>query len=587
MSTFTLFSKWVWAASIGDNYKDLFSQTRMVDPDYISSFSQTIRGKAASTVAAFVVHALGAYLDPDNDSFLYQSDLYICCEYRSHNGDTHVVYFNKKTTELSAYIIHDGIQMPYVFDESEKSASGSALIFALIPYLKELQHQNYEAAGYIENLENSWIDRNTDPTAKDVFVKNMFRLSDFLYRAEKAGVITLDFVPFGQAPDLSNDNGSAIKGTPKYIDCQPCVVSDSANTKKTNVRKKSLREEFAIADCYGNAVPCEPSGFVVPPVLRQICALVKGKNTAGIRNVLLYGPAGTGKTLLSVAMASALNLPYYSINCSAFSDDTTLFGAILPRTSKKQKRKSEFKSIEIPSWEDVEMDPASAYAKISGGVYDESKTAADCFALMGALANTRVEEEIADSDFEFAESQFVKAFRDGGLIEIQEPTAINNAGVLVALNSALDDIATITLPTKETVHRHPNCVIVFTTNISYNGCRAMNQSLVSRCMKFPIAGLKIKDMVDRAMKKFDLGASVRGDIKLLAECCQEVEKVCEANGITDGAVGMRALIDAVQAYTVLGDLREAAIIGIANAATFDEESRTEIIESCIDKRFKH
>ena len=50
----------------------------------------------------------------------------------------------------------------------------------------------------------------------------------------------------------------------------------------------------------------------------------------------------------------------------------------------------------------------------------------------------------------------------------------------MGLNSLLEQEGTITLPTGEVIRRHPDAVVVVTTNVSYEGCRAINQSVVDR-----------------------------------------------------------------------------------------------------------
>ncbi|MFR3367349.1 MAG: hypothetical protein ACLTR4_09360 [Gallintestinimicrobium sp.] len=51
---------------------------------------------------------------------------------------------------------------------------------------------------------------------------------------------------------------------------------------------------------------------------------------------------------------------------------------------------------------------------------------------------------------------------------------------MVKLNSLLDDCAAVTLADGEVVRRNPDTIIIMTTNTAYNGCRPMNQSVLSR-----------------------------------------------------------------------------------------------------------
>lgn len=78
--------------------------------------------------------------------------------------------------------------------------------------------------------------------------------------------------------------------------------------------------------------------------------------------------------------------------------------------------------------------------------------------------------------FTYVETDFLKALKKGYVVEIQEPTTIVQPGVMVGLNSLLEQEGTITLPTGEVIMRHPDTVVVITTNVSYEGCRGMNRA---------------------------------------------------------------------------------------------------------------
>ena len=86
-----------------------------------------------------------------------------------------------------------------------------------------------------------------------------------------------------------------------------------------------------------------------------------------MRNFLLRGPAGTGKTEGAKAIASGLHLPYRCITCSANTEIFDLLGQILPDVDGKL---SALQS-EYPTFQDIMMDPATAYQKLTG-TYDET-----------------------------------------------------------------------------------------------------------------------------------------------------------------------------------------------------------------------
>ena len=95
-------------------------------------------------------------------------------------------------------------------------------------------------------------------------------------------------------------------------------------------------------------VPELPSWYVVPPEIQMICE--HAKQTTGtahaMRNFMMRGPAGTGKTEGARAIAAAMHLPYRFITCSANTEVFDLIGQILPST----KNASQIEEKEYPSY---------------------------------------------------------------------------------------------------------------------------------------------------------------------------------------------------------------------------------------------
>ncbi len=72
--------------------------------------------------------------------------------------------------------------------------------------------------------------------------------------------------------------------------------------------------------------------------------------------------------------------------------------------------------------------------------------------LWDALDKVRLQTD----DILYMEIEDYYAFEYGYVCELQEPSCIANPGVLVGLNSLLDNCQVITLPTGERVQRHPD-----------------------------------------------------------------------------------------------------------------------------------
>lgn len=169
----------------------------------------------------------------------------------------------------------------------------------------------------------------------------------------------------------------------------------------------------------------KPATHVESEAERRICEAVKRNWNRGemkISTILLEGDAGSGKTQLAKALSADFGLPYTKVTCFADMDKSDVLGAILPVLSEKSNQ--------------------------GGSV-----------------------------EYQYYPSEIVRAYENGWLLEIQEPTVIRDAAVLMALNSALEPDGSINLPTR-IVHRHPDFIAVITTNRSYNGCRPLNEAFM-------------------------------------------------------------------------------------------------------------
>ena len=178
----------------------------------------------------------------------------------------------------------------------------------------------------------------------------------------------------------------------------------------------------------------------------------------------------------------------------------------------------------------------------------------------------------------------VKALKNGYVVEIQEPTVIMQPGVLVGLNSLLEQEGSITLPTGEIVKRHPDAVVVVTTNTSYEGCRGMNQSIIDRMsLVCDIALPSAEVMTQRAMSV--TGATDFYQVSQMVKVLNDIKDYCHRNSITDGTVGMRSLLDWIVSSEVTGDIYESALHTVISKATEDEEERAAIIAAVLEQTF--
>ena len=293
-----------------------------------------------------------------------------------------------------------------------------------------------------------------------------------------------------------------------------------------------------------------------------------------MRNFLLRGPAGTGKTEAAKAIAAGLGLPYLFYTCSANTEIFDLLGQMLPDTNSSACSLPE----EYPSLMDIQMDPPSAFYKLTGQ-YQEGITDGEVY---DKLVETDSNQN--GQHFRYVETPLIEAIRKGYVIEIQEPTVIANPGVLVGLNGLLDRCASVVLPTGEVVRRHPDTVVIVTTNINYAGCRDLNQSIISRMnLVIDLDEPDMDTLVNRVTKI--TGCTDTSVVAEMAKAVTEISEHCRETMISDGSCGVRELISWVQSYMVSGNVLESASYTVLSSASSDPENRAEIFSTCLEGKF--
>ncbi len=247
--------------------------------------------------------------------------------------------------------------------------------------------------------------------------------------------------------------------------------------------------------------------------------------------------------------------------------------------------------MELPDLDDMDFDPAGVYQQLTGKENDDASTQ-DCMAVVLDMVTKKVQalsrrtegSKSSGQTYSYVETDFIKALKNGYLIEVQEPTTIVQPGVLVGLNSLLEQSGGITLPTGEIIERHPDAVVVVTTNVSYEGCRGMNQSVIDRMSLVKDVELPEPEvMVQRAMSV--TGAADEFQVSQMVQVVNDLADYCRKNSITDGSYGMRSLIDWVISTEITGNPYESALYTIISKATSDEVDREALITTVLEPIF--
>lgn len=594
-----IFDSWTFKVSLPEPF-DVYNSNTSRD-DVYSMYCKQPNPKA--TLHAASLRAILAYMELEDPTGTKppeelgaigsQGNNYTIAEYPSKTGDLHVVVYNRLNGKMTAGIYPappDPESTPEQYIYAEGKTSGAALFFALLPTALADDEFNRHYQELKKHRNNGYPDM--DEASKDASI-----LCDNLYRRCKYGAtlpaaeIKNDIPTKGSIPQLKSfivEKGTYVPTNTLFGKFQ--VLKPGAASRKTSqsILKNDFTGHYILSESRTLTpeeeltVPQLADWYIIPPEIKRICEHAKATTATSspMRNFLLRGPAGTGKTEGAKAIAAGLHLPYRCITCSANTEIFDLLGQILPDVDGKRTALLR----EHPTFQDIMLDPATAYQKLTG-TYDENVTDDMVYQ---KLIDTIFDEmhdyyknQTSHQNFKYVDTPLVEAIRYGYLVELQEPTVIANPGVLVGLNSLLDRCNSVFLPNGEVVNRHPDTTIVVTTNNDYAGCRQMNQSVLSRMnMKIDLMEPDEDTLVQRVLGI--TGCTDKKMVQTMARIVKSISEYCKANLITDGCCGVRELISWVQSYMICKDVREAAQYTVLASVSADIENQTEVETSCIE-----
>lgn len=581
-------------------------------------------GSTESTLCASVikaVHAVCHCMDGTGEGAVGLLDTKSVAEYKSSMGADafHLVVHDQNTGTIMATVYDRNTEMSETYVANSSGRDGAALVMVLMPALMAEDEFKSQFDEYYDMFKAGFPNVAQATECMGILCDNAYRrIKDPACSAhvkvdiDKSGNIMrvsqshLDNGTFTPQTVVAGEFTIFAKTGPATIKKASTVIehSDFVGKFKLQARTMSPLEQ--------SLVPVLPSWYIIPQEVVDICKHAQattGKPTQ-MRNFLLRGPAGTGKTMGAKAIAAGLGLPYMKYTCSAGTEIYDFIGQIFPDSATSSTGNAQLdaereqlkamggmtyanvaKLMNLPDLDDMDYDPAGVFHALTGTDNDNA-TSQDCMAIVLDMVTEKV-RELSKRDetsannaptYNYVETDFIKALKNGYVVEIQEPTTIMQPGVLVGLNSLLEQEGSITLPTGEIIQRHPDAVVVITTNISYEGCRGMNQSFVDRMSLVRDVELPTPEvMVQRAMAV--TGATDEYQVSQMVQVVNSMAEYCQRNSITDGSVGMRSLIDWIVSAEITGDVYSSAMSTIISKATADEVDRAALVESVLEPIF--
>lgn len=383
-----LISNWSFKRKLPEPFEDYTDDP--IRKDVYSKYCT--QPQKRSSLHASTLRAILAYMELENPpggttseelgAIGSQGNNYTIAEYPSKTGDLHVVIYNRTNGKFIAGIYPKPIDAETISDQyllKEDKNSGAALLFALLPTIL----QDDEFNEYYQELKKH---RDNGYTDMEETVKTAAVLCDNIYRRLRYGTslstggIPNDTPANGAIPKLkpfSVQQGTYAPTNTLFGTFQVLIPGSTTKRNTESIAKEDFISKYVLSESRiltpqeELTVPTLEPWYIIPPEIKRICehAKLTTNTVSPMRNFLLRGPAGTGKTEGAKAIAAGLHLPYRCITCSANTEIFDLLGQILPDVDGKLSNLQN----EYPSFQDIMLDPATAYQKLTG-IYDEEVT---------------------------------------------------------------------------------------------------------------------------------------------------------------------------------------------------------------------
>lgn len=338
---------------------------------------------------------------------------------------------------------------------------------------------------------------------------------------------------------------------------------------------KDLKMEFStnrmLSQIEKDMIPNIEDAMIVPDNMEDICKMIKKmEHSTFVKNLFIYGKAGTGKSTIARMIAYIFDLPYVIISCKPGMKAIDLKEKVFSNEGNKEE------SNKLPSYNDFIYDPAMAVYKLTNQYIPEISVKEAWEQILRTLQKS-------SGDFNSIPSSIIQAVKHGYVVEIQNPFLIEKSGILAGISILSNDISAIRLVNGEVIQRHPDCIMIFSENVENINGVDINSSVLSCCpVKIYKQSLSLETLAAWAIevtgcKEYEL-------ILKMCETVKEISETLQERNIKDGCCGSRELLSWVHQYQVLGNVIQAAEYAVVAAASLNVENH-DMVRDMIALRF--
>ena len=556
-----------------------------------SKMVATINMGVYNAVIAYIA-ALGIKGDIEKVAIGKGKLLYMA-EMELPDGSRQIATYNVDTQIIEAATVSSsGRYLPYDLSKASQEC-GMVIFLALLPELLKDEEAQTSFQTFLGKYEADDID--------DVAGNSMSKLSDNIYRRIQSDIFKVKIasnVRFvspakiktgAYSPDeviggkflIFNNEGEETNPSSKNV----TVVEAKERFKSYSVLRSWTREEQKLMEYNANRLKLKDDDIVPEEVIEMAEYIVGSSNDKQpIRNFIWRGITAIGKSFACKVLACILGVPYIGIICFPEMRKDDFMLKIVPETSIDE---DSFSDVEFPSIEEMMYDSTTAYKKLTG-VYNEEITPDMCMEAYEETIKRRIIKEFEKSSdgaprFKAVMGDYVKGLTSDYVVEIQEPSLILKAGTLAGLNDYDEPGSVISLLDGRHVLRSKNAIVVYTDNVSYEGCQLMNQSATRRTfLAIDSYEMGKEDVLNRVKSMSEFY-----DDSLLEEMYTvwaSIQKHCEENDITDGSVSIAELANWAKAVRIRGTdkLYQTCIRTVVAKATSYPDQQKLITAACVD-----
>nr|DAP70820.1 MAG TPA: AAA+ domain protein [Caudoviricetes sp.] len=591
MAEIKLFDTWTFQEEMPEPFsrflqkEGLRKTTTMVE--WLSQYNQGRQATLHPSTLRAMLNIAGIYLKQTEGALGFQKGNYellnfYCMEYVKGRGRYALVY-NPISAKIRG-ICKTEKQTYKALDFVERNVSDGEEVLAMLIYVsleKKEALYNLEFAQnfilFMQQMKEGWKNAKLALKAAFLCCDNLYRrvenVQDFsnegipLEKSQlgKAGMEQLSTLAIESELYAPND---AIKGTFQ-------ILGEMKKEREWTLKElqKIYRQHWSFPKDYENRIPQLPEDMKVGEYAQDILSAIV---ESPFRKFMITGNAGTGKTTDAQMVAQILGVPYFALNCGPETDESTLVAGIYPNSRKKTED-----SMKFPSLQEFVTDPMQVLEEVAH-TRKEGITKSEAFReLLDAVYQSGYQKAKNEGDFVMQESEIIKGCRMPSVIEIMEASLIVEPGTLGKLNRLLDDSRKLDLLYGEVVERHPNAIIIITTNLNYVANREFDFSVVSRMNKVQHRkDLTEQQLAERAM--FRTGCKDMEVLKQMAKVMKRLDAVVKEEFGKAGLCGYREYENWVYEYMRTQNLVKAAEDTVLSKLASDEEDRDMLRQVCME-----